>query len=79
MSKGTPEERAAKRLEKCRGRRTEFFVKRMREALTGRQQLQQATDYAKAVGDDDLDDQGRRRLAMAVARATEEVKRDYGK
>lgn len=73
----TAEERAAKKVENRKATRVRFYLKRMREAGTSRGQLQQCTDYAKAVGDE-IGDEGRRRLAARIAQVVEEVGRDYG-
>jgi hypothetical protein len=71
----TPQERAAVREENTRARRQGFYVARIRdEAKTARQKLTFACDFAKAVGDD-LDEDGRFRLAGAIAKLAEEANR----
>lgn len=52
-------------------RRIGFFHKQMAKAQTPRQELAIATDMAKAIGDE-LDDNGRRNLAIAIVQAAEE-------
>lgn len=71
----TKAERDEARTALRRRRRVEFFVKKMQEARNGRAQLQQACYFAQAVADDELDDEGRRRLATAIAKVVEEAHR----
>ncbi len=62
----TAEDRAAAR-QLVRGqRRLKFFTEEIRKAANGRERLQQACQFAKAVGDE-LDEHGRNELARAVA------------
>lgn len=75
--KGTFEQRQAARAEQALARQTRFYIDKICGARNGREQVQQATDYAKAVAAD-LDDTGRRRLAAAIAKAVEDTRRDYG-
>ncbi len=62
----TAEERAAARKVRTSQRRLTHFIDAIKEAKTGRQRLQQACQFAKAVGDD-LDEQGRIEMAREVA------------
>lgn len=62
----TPEERAAARQLRRGQRRLKFFTEEIRKAANGRQRLQQACQYAKAVGDE-LDEPGRNELAQEIA------------
>ncbi len=62
----TAEERAEARRLRRGWRRLDYFTRQIRDATTGRQRLQQACAYAKAVGDE-LDDQGRTNLAREIA------------
>lgn len=62
----TAEERQAARAGRTAARRLRFFVDEIKAARTGRQRLQQACQFAKAVGDD-LDDEGRTLMAREIA------------
>ncbi len=62
----TAEERSAARRLVRGQRRLVFFTKEIKNAANGRQRLQQACQFAKAVGDE-LDEAGRNELARAVA------------
>lgn len=62
----TAEERRQARTERTRKNRLQFFVDAIRDAATGRQRLQQACQFAKAVGDD-LDDAARTEMAREIA------------
>lgn len=66
----TAPERQAARVDRTRTNRLTFFIGEIRKAQTGRQRLQQACAYAKAVCDD-LPEDARTRLAKAVAEAAE--------
>ena len=62
----TAEERVQARKQRTRRNRLQFFVDAIRDATTGRQRLQQACQFAKAVGDD-LDDRARTEMAREIA------------
>lgn len=62
----TTEERAAARRLRRGQRRLAFFANEIKNAANGHQRLQQACQYAKAVGDE-LDEHGRNKLARAIA------------
>ncbi|GGN39334.1 hypothetical protein GCM10010109_67140 [Actinoplanes campanulatus] len=62
----TAEERSAARRTRRGQRRLAFFTEEIRKAANGRQRLQQACQFAKAVGDE-LDEHGRNELAKAIA------------
>lgn len=62
----TFEEREAARQIRTRQRRLRHFVDAIRDAQTGRQRLQQACQFAKAVGDD-ADDAARTEMAREIA------------
>lgn len=67
MVRGTTfEEREVARQQRTRKNRLDHFVDAIRGAKTGRQRLQQACQFAKAVGDD-LDDQARTAMAREIA------------
>jgi hypothetical protein len=67
MARGkTFEEREAARRERTRRNRLDHFIGAIRDARTGRQRLQQACQFAKAVGDD-LDDPARTAMAREIA------------
>lgn len=62
----TTEERAEARRLRRGQRRFEFFANAIRTAVNGRQRVQQACQYAKAVGDE-LDEDGRNAFAKELA------------
>ncbi|MEU4558484.1 hypothetical protein AB0F72_08840 [Actinoplanes sp. NPDC023936] len=66
----TFEQRRATRAQRTRQNRLVFFTAEIRKAQTGRQRLQQACQYAKAVCDD-LPEDARTRLALTIAQAAE--------
>lgn len=63
-------ERQETRRERTRKNRLAFFIAEIRNAATGRQRLQQACAYAKAVADD-LPEDARTALAERIAKAAE--------
>lgn len=67
----TPELRAQARRKMRVQRRNAFFTDLIIQAVTARQKLARAVDYAKAVGDD-LDDAGRLELAKAITKLVDE-------
>lgn len=67
----TKAERDAARAQRTTRRRVAFYAKRIRESRNGREQLQHATDFAKAVGGA-LDDAGRRELARLITALADE-------
>lgn len=67
----TVEERRTARRELTRTRRLAYFVKEIRNARNGREQLVHACRFAQAVGDD-MDDERRRGLAKAIAELVDE-------
>lgn len=71
----TPAERQAARIERTKKKRLEFFIGKIREAATGRQRLQQACQFAKAVADD-LPEDARTTLAYLIATAAENADKE---
>ena len=71
----TFEERQAARRERTRKNRLAHFVDAIRDAKTGRQRLQQACQFAKAVGDD-LDDEARTAMAREIAEVADRRNRE---
>lgn len=63
---GSAAERAAARRLVRGQRRLAFFTAKIRDAVDGRERLQQACAYVKAVGAE-LDERGKTALARAVA------------
>lgn len=62
----TAEERQAARAARTAHNRLQYFIDAIRDATTGRQRLQQACQFVKAVGDD-LDDTARTEMAREIA------------
>lgn len=68
------EERAVKKRKKTAKRRADYFTQAVLNARNGREQLQHACQYARAVGDD-ADEAIRRELAAGIAALADERNR----
>ena len=71
----TFEERRRARAERTRQNRLEFFLDAIKQAKTGRQRLQQACQFVKAVADD-LSDEARTAFAREIAELAERRNRE---